>query len=210
MWDAKDQHGERQKTEPNPPYFGPARLNGGRFKMMIHQTRESLASITSMACTEPITDSRYYTYIQRHVPFERTKYRNNRIALGMQMWVGWHTFLLRLDNTGMYRFKLEDLSGENGDDRQGDVVRRIFTSIGRKAPTPTVVAAASKKHAKKTSGKQTNSRSHRSTLSWDELFRADEVLAMQAWRLTLTFGYTYPDFDPTNVKPGPIPSCKHA
>ena len=48
------------------------------------------------------------------MPFNTVKYKNNMLALGMQMWVGWHKVLSQLDSVGAYRYKVEDLSGENG------------------------------------------------------------------------------------------------
>lgn len=156
--------------------------------------------------TEPITESRYYTYVERHVPFDHVKYRNNKVALGMQMWIGWHTFLLQFHESGMYSYKLEDLSGQNGDDRQAAVVGKIFTSIRRKAPS----AAFIKRTLQELSAVDPDHhhRKHRATLTWDELFRADKELAMEAWNLSLKFGYEY-DFDPNNFTPGggAVPHC---
>ena len=123
----------------------------------------------------------------------------------MQMWIGWHKFLLKLDNVGVYRYKLEDLSGENGGDRQVAVVQHIFGAIARPAPAPAFITKSISTLAEQ--DPDHHHRKHRPTLTWGELFRADEELAMQAWHLSAKFGYDYPDFDPSTFKPGAVPHC---
>jgi hypothetical protein len=186
----------------NDAYYGPLRLHGGRFQTLIHQVRELLSSITSLTCTEPLTSRSYQTYVSKHIPFDVKKYKNNKFALGMQMWVGWHKVLSRLDGVGAYRYKIEDLSGKNGQIAQMAVISAVYTLINR-SDVPT------KEHVAHTISKlnHTNSRRHRKTVSWNDLFNADASLALEAWQLGKTFGYVY-DFDPSEFKSTtPPPTC---
>ena len=103
--------------------------NRAKFKVMVHLVRDVLKSITSMSCSEPFLAPDYQSYIRRHVPFEPgrgvedakdchggitpqqvvrgskiSSICGNKVVLGMQMYVGWHTFLQQLANaTGSYR-----------------------------------------------------------------------------------------------------------
>ena len=44
---------------------------GARFYVFVHQMREPLASITSAACTEPILQQDYLSYLGRHIPIAK-------------------------------------------------------------------------------------------------------------------------------------------
>lgn len=131
----------------------------------------------------------------------------NKVVLGMQMYVGWHSFLQQLANaTGSFRYTIEDMSGANGNAARIKVVQEIFNRVGKHPPTAKQIDAVGVSMKK-----ATNTRPHRGSLSWDELFRADKVLAMQAWQLGKDFGYSYPRFNPATWKPSPgqpAPTCK--
>jgi hypothetical protein len=195
-----------------------------QFKVVIHLVREMLSSITSMACSEPVLSPDYQSFYARHIPgfdalrgIDRMKectgsrdYKprlghtnkcGNRVVLGMQMYIGWHKYLNDLmQATGGYRFKLEDLAGANGDVKRKEVVDEIYTQLNRPVPsTKAIVDAAN--HMRKG---RTNSRQHRSTLTWQELFDADFELATKAWELAKIFQYDYSNtFDPAKYKPTP-------
>jgi hypothetical protein len=64
----------------------------------------------------PLTAWNYKSYISRHIPFDlaRAKVGNglSKINLGMQMYVGWQTYINQLAvTTGSFRFQLEDIVG---------------------------------------------------------------------------------------------------
>ena len=136
----------------------------------------------------------------------RSKLCGNKVVLGMQMYVGWHTYLKQLmAATGGYRYTIEDLSGSNGDAARLKVTDKIFSLINKPAPTSKKV-----KSVGATMQAAANKRAHRGTLSWNELFRADKELALQAWELGKEFGYSYPGFDPKAWNPSPKqapPTC---
>lgn len=190
--------GSRSGDDPrmkNVDYYGGgARLGNGRFKAIMHQTRDVLKSITSIACTEPMTGWKYSSYIKRHIPINvddamlqfRGRGKLNKVHLGMQQFVGWQTFICELvEATGSYRFKLEDIVGGNGEKVRDDVVKQIFKQMKRALPSPKVLAAANAPDATFNNGMGVskdahvaNSRAHRATLTWEELFQVDKELAM--------------------------------
>jgi hypothetical protein len=47
---------------------GPEGVDGGRFETLIHLVRDPLKSITSIACTEPVTSADWSSYVGRHIP----------------------------------------------------------------------------------------------------------------------------------------------
>ena len=206
-------------------YGGGAHLRSGRFKIIMHQTRDILKSITSIACTEPMTGWKYSSFIKRHVPIDlgRSKLQGgkiNKVHLGMQQFVGWQTFIHTLaEATGSYRFKLEDIVGSNGDTIRSEIIREIFKRMKRSLPSAKVLEKANAPDASFNNGMGAsddahiaNSRKHRETVTWNELFRLDKELALQAWELGKAFGYSYPDFDPLKYDPAEnsntaLPTC---
>ena len=161
------------------PYFGPGKLNGGRFDVAFHLVRDPLNSITSLGCTEPVFRSAWSSYVRRHVNIDERFYTGEQqspIGIGMSMWLEWHRFL---DSLCIPRFRIEDVfTPEKG------VVKSIFEALGRSPPSIHTIAKAIKKQ-----GGSTNSRKHRATLTWKELLVVDRKITYEVFALARSYGY---------------------
>ena len=65
--------------------YGNGRVDGKRFRRVLHQVREPLRSITSL-CTEPMFRDAYKSFVQRHVSLESLRGRDpvkSRVCLEM-------------------------------------------------------------------------------------------------------------------------------
>ena len=166
--------------------FGPARTGGGTFRHVLHQLKDPLDSIASM-CTEPIFDGES-AFLQRHVympSFYEQPQSKARAAL--EFWVEWHDYLKKMK---LPAYKVENVTAES-----------IFEQSG--------LESAYREEAEQVSS-ATNSREHRPSFSWQELYTLDPRMATRAWKLAREFGYNYPnvDFDTLTCLPS-VPSCEN-
>lgn len=81
------------------PYFGYGRLLGGRFKHGMHLVRDTLKSITSIACTDGLSFfvPKFNEFVSRHIEFPKLPSQKQtsfsgpgRVRLGMLYYVRWH------------------------------------------------------------------------------------------------------------------------
>jgi len=167
-------------------YFGPGRLSGGRFKVVIHLVRDPLKSITSIGCTEGMVgNSEQPRFIRGNIPFDEKRFPgDHKLGLGLQMWVEYHT---AMSQTGAPLWRLEDLFAD-----RFNKTKQLFTLLGTLAPK--YPSTATIDHAFDSKAHPHNNRGHRGTVTWGQLFRIDAVLAMRAWLLSESYGYHY-DFD---------------
>eukprot|EP00051_Salpingoeca_urceolata_P010446 m.127787 g.127787 ORF g.127787 m.127787 type:complete len:345 (-) comp16717_c0_seq2:904-1938(-) len=168
--------------------FGPEHLNGARFRAVVHQVREPLASVTSM-CTEPM-ETREAPFLARHISI---KGPGGRLGNALRFFVQWHE---HLDRAGLYTYRFDDL-------RQA--LPAITRLAGLHPPTDEAIAQAISRTP------TTNHRSHRTTVSWPELKRVDPVYAKRLWTLATRYGfqadYTYNSFEDIPTQTGPMPHC---
>lgn len=160
-------------------YFGPARLNGGRFEAISHLVRDPLKSLTSIAFSEPIHRPEYQKYLQRHIPLETNapslKTRPQRsIYFALQFYVSWHEFL---DSLRVPRFRLEDFSP--------NVVHQIYQGVDMQV-NKTRVSCFFNSPKQET---VKNHRGHRATLQWSELCAVNQTLTETFWKLSRSYGY---------------------
>lgn len=182
--------------------FGPVRLNGKRFSVVVHQVREPLSSLASM-CTEPIKGKMYAPFLSRHIYVQPENLHvpgsTNATAI-LQFWVGWHEFL---DSLGLYTYQLEDTKSV------WRVMDQAAHVLGRKALTEDEVAA--RLGLKDTTAHQANQRHHRPPFTWSQLWALNSTLASKAWDMAAAYGYTYADVSKDllsrEIYTGAIPTC---
>ena len=191
------------------PYFGPARLNGGRFLAGVHQVRDVLATVTSLSCTEPLDRADYAEFLDRHIAYadgnqtrNASEYRKSPFALGLRFYVEWQEFI---ESLGLYTYKVEDFGNET---RRDAVLNTTFALLGRTLPPRDVVQKAINATTGRT--RLVNARSHRPTVTWQDLFRVDADLAARALILGRKWGYVY-DVDEAALRNAtsrrPLPTC---
>eukprot|EP00961_Rhodomonas_salina_P122406 1648556-Rhodomonas_salina.3 len=104
----------------------------------------------------------------------------------------------------MYRVRLEDLFDAA---KSPPVMADLFNLAGLPAPTASAVEEAIKRV-----GRESNSRSHRPTVTWPELFAVDAQMASQILQLSREYGYAYEDVDDATLRrtppAGPPPNCR--
>jgi len=192
------------KSRKFSPYFGPAKsLAEGRFKVVAHQVRDPLSSLTSM-CAEPGGGYQKnlvaWDYINKHVPVTIGSIRSNArsVRIRMQFFLNWHRFIDSLD---AWRFKLEDISNPSSSPA---IIQQLFQRLGRPIPSAKSVFTALRRVPH-----DTNTRKHRKGLTWEDLFCSDADLARSIWDLWKAYGYTW-DYDITRsekLECNRVPSC---
>lgn len=167
------------------------------FRHVVQQVRDPLASITSIAFTEPMGDPKYIGFLARHIPMNDkvetfsvtdTEHDELRIRRTLEFYTGWHEAIMAL---GVPRFRLEDFVQQNN-----TIVPKLFKWAGRTPPDPAQVNAQielnrrrrQRRLAQKKKVKH-NQRKHRPTLEWDELCEVDVELTKRLLALSHTFGY---------------------
>ncbi|VEU43818.1 unnamed protein product [Pseudo-nitzschia multistriata] len=171
---------------PTDDYYGNVRLRGSGFETVLHQRRHVRKSITSLAFTTPLgttprrgrwSHSLYKSFVGAHVPLDTTR---SVLYMGLQMWVEWQLFVREIAD---WHYRVEDLMSP---DRSvsGPIVDRIFSAAGLGPPSDKAVERALKE-----ADPRANTRKHRPTLSWEELYAVDERYASIAHALSKEYGY---------------------
>jgi len=149
------------------------------FEHIVHQVRHPLASITSMACTEPIEMQAYRNFIGRKVdlgafqflhPEEITDYIKFQIAI--MMWVRWHEFL---DQVSEFVFQMESMDVE--------VLKKIVEICGCHVQEKYYEKIEKEFH------KVVNARDHREVITWKQLRYLNTTMAEKVASLALKYGY---------------------
>eukprot|EP00041_Stephanoeca_diplocostata_P014589 m.270562 g.270562 ORF g.270562 m.270562 type:complete len:311 (-) comp19738_c0_seq1:422-1354(-) len=159
-------------------YFGPGKLNGGRFKAIVHLVRDPLPSITSIAFTEPMLQrSSYRNFVARHITLhmpgpEMVNTAQVKLYLAMQFYLGWHRFL---DSLHVPRFLLENITVQT--------VQMILRAADLPSAEPATI-----QNILDTAGAQ-NQRKHRAEVTWEELCAVNRTLTAEIWELTQGYGY---------------------
>ena len=191
-------------------HIGPSRLHNTRFKYVLHQIREPLKSITSM-CTEPLLKGARHEmgpqnrrFINRHIgdllDKERVDDGPGNVVDIMQFYYNWH---MQLNLFGFPIFKVENFFMDNATDETPlDTLNWIIeTSELQDKVDKEFLCDNDDKIELCMSDKlykilhiHPNSRPHRNTFTWDELFVLNEELAMKIWNMSQKYGYHY-DWD---------------
>jgi len=168
-------------------YYGRVGLSGRGFDTVLHQRRHVRKSITSMIYTTPFgtTPKRgrwshrlYKTFVGTHVPLDTAK---SIEYMGLQMYVEWQLFVKAIADG---HFCVEDLLLPDDVSVSVPIVERIFASAGLAAPDAQAVRAALARV-----DPRANTRKHRPTLTWEEIFAIDKHYAQIARDLSKEYGY---------------------
>jgi len=163
-------------------YFGPVNIaENESFEHVVHQIREPLASITSMAFTEPWDDENYFSFVNRHIDLpppppnmtltKKILSDEMRLSFALRMWVQWHEFL---DEISEFHFKMENLTI--------DVMKKIIKIANLTMPSD-------EKFQKLQFKKIVNARKHREKISWEELKTIDFKFFERAQILATKYNY---------------------
>ena len=173
-------------------------LHGSKFRTVLHQARDPLKSLTSIAFTEPLFRQDYESYLQRHINLtspsdmdfaeqpeapRSNRQASNNIYRALEFYLQWHTFI---DSLQVPIFRLEDLVEDIS------VVDKIFASVGRAAPNHNVTQhflSENKRQRRRLAKVNTNQRSHRAVLQWEELCRVHVEMANRVLELSQRYGY---------------------
>lgn len=159
--------------------FCPVTQLGRRFRHVLHQVREPLASLTSLACAHPLTRPDFAAFVARNVPYPYEQWRDaHPLRLAMQFYVGWQDHLNRLPAP---TYRLEDMSAE--------LVGCILALALPPADRPSAKALRAAIDRVPT---RTNTRPHRPSFTWGDLRAADDALARRVWELAQRWGYEAP------------------
>jgi hypothetical protein len=154
----------------DPNNFGPARTQGKTFGHVLHQVKDPLGSITSM-CTEPVF-TRELNFLRRHINFTSSMESPRHKSRGvLEFWVRWHTFLKEMEFPA---YQIEQVEAED-----------IFRIAG-------LEQLYHNRSSKGNVASKTNTRGHRSSFTWDQLYTIDPDMATEAWKLAHYYGYSYP------------------
>lgn len=160
-------------------YYGPVELKDDSFEHVIHQVRNPLDSITSMACTEPFEAKEYREFIARKIDIRSLEKLpaneitdNDQFLMALMMWVQWHEFL---DEVSEYTFQMETTNV--------DTVKEIVKICGFE------IDESHYDELESEFGKVKNARKHRKRISWNQLRYADEKFATRAMKLAIKYGY---------------------
>lgn len=155
--------------------FGPGKAHGKRYKTALHQMKEPLSAITSM-CTEPVLGSAK-SFIRRHIPIQSSHVEDlgaatqaaHRTRSTLEFWIEWHTFItsMRFPTFRVFETDLQDVFSVSG-------LHHLYKDKQSNIST------------------KTNSRKHRSTFTWQDLYTIDPANALKAWELAHFYGYDYP------------------
>ncbi|KAL7545252.1 hypothetical protein ACHAWF_008602 [Thalassiosira exigua] len=168
--------------EDSRAYHHSSNSRGLKFENVLRQVKEPLSSITSL-CVLPLATG--YTqrecddfrkYVRRHTPARTMRRKSLRFdeyfsaRIILDFYLDWHTFLNKL--------RLPTYQVENVDFR--DVIElaglgQYYHENGKEVST------------------SHNSREHRESFTWQELYTIDPVVAAEVWELAHAFGYSYPD-----------------
>lgn len=150
-----------------------------KFRRVLHHVKEPLSSITSM-CTEPFSKPAYVHFLWRHIPLNSSRadggIHKGRVCL--EFWVQWHTFLVDMK---FPTYRIEDVEFQSIFEVSG--LSHLYNHDVQNSSTSNT----------------TNSRKHRSTFTWQDLYTMDPLLAAEAWILAHRFGYSYPSVDFDNL-----------
>jgi hypothetical protein len=164
-------------------------LHASKFKYVWHQLRDPLKCLTSIAFTEPLTDSSYQRFLQRHISLsamDSSSHGNitldeenilKQIYLSLQFYLQWHTFIFSLN---IPTFRLEDLVEK----KNMDIIDEIFYTLDQTPPEHDDILRLIDEEKIKS-----NQRPHRKTLSWSELCEVDADLTQQFLEMSQFFGY---------------------
>ena len=170
----------------NDEYYGRIKLHGSGFNAVLHQRRHVRKSITSLVFTTPFgtTPKRgkwshhlYKNFVKTHVALDTTR---SIQYMGLQMWVEWQLLIRSIAD---WHYRVEDLMSAETAISQ-PIVERIFASAKLPAPSTQAIENALGKV-----DLRANTRKHRSTLSWEEIFEIDERYASIAYTLSKEYGY---------------------
>ena len=173
-----------------------------RFRHVIHQVRDPLKCITSMAYTEPMFHKGYLKFLSNHVHISDTTtlvnqrntaitvHRANlvdrhpnqtlvghlRIQRTLEFYIGWHRNILKL---GALRYRFEDFMDPNS-----GIIPHLVRLANPQQPLPSDLQIQ-----QAFNGTNTNARAHRQTMTWNELCRVHPGLTKQLLELSHEFGY---------------------
>lgn len=168
----------------DPDNYGPPYTHTNKtFQHVLHQLRDPLKGITSM-CTEPV-ELLSTKFLNKHINITAFDDNIHTSFTVLQWWVEWHTFLvdLKLPSYQIERVQAQDIFRIAG-------LEHLYNAT----------QANNKTHS--------NTRFHRQTFTWQDLFTIDPQYAVKAWKLAHLFGYEYPnvDFDSLTCK-SRLPLC---
>lgn len=161
--------------------YGPVTQLGRRFRRVLHQVRDPLASLTSIACAHPLTRPDFAAFVARNVPYPQTEEDRREahpLRLAMQFYVGWQEYLNRLP---IPTHRLEDMSPE-----------LVGCILGLALPPIDRPSAKALRAAIDMVPTHTNTRPHRPTFTWGDLRAVDDALARRVWDLAQRWGYESP------------------
>lgn len=185
---------------------------GFRFRHIVHQVRDPLASVTSIAFTEPIGSADYIKFISRHIPLTDTvtlfnkkdhrRYDSVRIRRTLEFYVGWNEAILQLK---VPRFRLEDFVQSNS-----TLIADLFVLAGLPAPSAAAIQIELRHQREHPAGMRSpmhqrkkernkNQRNHRPPLEWEELCDVHVALTRRFLALSQELGYYH---DMTSVCDG--------
>ena len=189
-------------SDKHDNFFGPVKINNARFNTIFHQIRDPLKSITSM-CTEPVTNDRYRSYIDRKININVTKYDKTSIELRMIFWLEWHQ---KLDDFGFEKYKMEDVFSNPNTTKGYNIIYHILNKsnllkyiknkqfLNGELPLEFL--------------RKANSRKHRAYLNWNELLTVNYNIGINIYNKAIQYGYTYPSWNVSNfTKLDHIPTC---
>lgn len=164
-------------------YFGPVHITKKQsFEHVLHQIRDPLASITSIAYTEPWHKKNYFNFVHRHVNLghpalnETIDFSNEmRISFALRMWVQYHEFL---DKIADFHFKMEELSI--------DMLKKIIQISNFTMPSENLFQ-------KLKFEKVVNARKHKEKITWKELEKIDSKFTKRAQNLARKYDYNSVD-----------------
>ncbi|KAL7548850.1 hypothetical protein ACHAWF_012114 [Thalassiosira exigua] len=166
-------------------------LKRSKFRVVWHQVRDPLKTLTSMAFTEPLLKKQYVGYLKRHIDLtideNVTESNKNKILIqrGLQFYVGWHSFI---DSLNVPLLKLEDLVV----DKNLTGLNALFASIDKPPPDPNHTKRLIDQQRRRRQRRNLvnhNQRKHRETLRWDELCGVDALLTLKFLALSQSYGY---------------------
>ena len=166
----------------NQPPFWPSRTDtqGRKYRRVLHQVKDPITSITSM-CTEIRKfHPHLYPFLSKKLNMSiaytgQASMRSGRVAL--QFWVGWHSFL---KDVKFPTYQIETIDAKS-----------IFQMAGLEA----IYNATPSKLVSRTH----NTRGHRKSFTWQELYTIDPELTAQAWDLAHYYNYSYPGVNFDNL-----------
>mmetsp|Transcript_21203 Transcript_21203/g.44666 ORF Transcript_21203/g.44666 Transcript_21203/m.44666 type:complete len:411 (+) Transcript_21203:292-1524(+) len=151
--------------------FGPEKADGYKFRQVLHQLRQPLASLSSICAPPELDRHEQIAFLRRHISLNSSYVKdNNKALLGLEFWVEWHEFL---DKLNLPTYQIETVE-----------IHDIFVMAG-------LDHRYNKTKSTKEVAKTWNNREHRAQFTWQQLLTVDPDLAYRAWTMAHRYGYTY-------------------